>query len=85
MSRINSNGKREIVESKTKAKKAFGEQSITLTHRERPYMSPYDYAVDPMAMEASLLTIRECSEKVTDIATESIYPARVNDEVALGS
>lgn len=49
------------------------------------WMSPYDYAVDPMAMEASLLTIRECSEKVTDIATESIYPARVNDEVALGS
>jgi hypothetical protein len=39
MSRIGNNGKSKAVEQKTKAKKAFGEQIIALTHRERPYMS----------------------------------------------
>jgi hypothetical protein len=39
MSRIKSNGESKAVEQKIKAKKAFGEQIIALTHRERPYMA----------------------------------------------
>ncbi|GGP74004.1 hypothetical protein GCM10009347_42790 [Shewanella algicola] len=39
MSRIKNNDKCEAVDQKAKAQKALGEQSITLTHRERPYMS----------------------------------------------
>ncbi|WP_041405911.1 hypothetical protein [Shewanella denitrificans] len=38
MSRINNNGKSKTAKQKTKAKKAFGEQTMALTHRERPYM-----------------------------------------------
>ena len=44
MSRIKSNGRSKAVKQKTKAKKAFGEQTIASTHRKRPYMAPYSYS-----------------------------------------
>jgi hypothetical protein len=43
MSSIKNKGRSKAVVQKAKAKKAIREQTIALTHRERPYMATFSY------------------------------------------